>query len=257
MLRRPALVVAGLLLAAVPAHAQIVNVQGSLTAEPEPGWSGQASGGIDWQTGNTHVVRVSGAGSAIYAHRCWLGLALARGEYAEGEGVKLGEKTFEHVRVRRILTRRVLWEAYGQHEYDAFRRLSVRAVVGTGPALRVVVRAHGSVTTGLAYMLEYERLSELADVGDSGAAAVRHRASAYLTGSLAFDDDVVGTQTVYVQPRLDAPRDVLLLSETSLTSHLTSRLSLVNAFVLSYDASPPERIADLSTSLKVSVAVTF
>lgn len=51
---------------------------------------------------------------------------------------------------------------------------------------------------------------------------------------------------------------MLLLSESSLPSQLTRRLSLVTSFVLAYDASPPATIAALSSSLKVSfAAVTF
>ena len=83
----------------------------------------------------------------LHRGRCWLVLALARGEYSEGRGVKLAEKTFEHLRV--------LWEAFVQHEYDAFRRLSLRAVAGTGPALRLVERTRGSLTAGVAYLVEH------------------------------------------------------------------------------------------------------
>ncbi|HVV88497.1 MAG TPA: DUF481 domain-containing protein [Kofleriaceae bacterium] len=240
-----------------PAAAQIVNVQGSLAAEPPAGWSGQLQAGVDWQTGNTSVVRLSGAGNLLYRRGPWLGLVLARGEYSEGQGVKLAEKSFEHLRGRRALGRRLLWEAYVQHEYDAFRRLSVRAVAGTGPALRVVDGARASVTVGVSYMLEYERLSTLEGAADSGARAFHHRASTYVTGSVHFGDGLVGTQTVYAQPRLADPADLLLLSETSLTSQLTKRLALTNAFVLSYDSTPPVSIHRLSTALRLSLALTF
>ena len=261
-MRRPVFVLVLLVLLGVlalprAASAQIVNVQGSLAKEPAPGWSGTLTGGLDWQTGNVEIVKVAGAGSTIYRCGPWLALALVRGEYSEGEGVKLAQKTFEHLRGRRALRPRLLWEGFGQHEYDAFRRLSVRAVVGTGPAVRVIVDPRGSLTAGLAYLLEYEQLSTLADAADSGARAWRHRLSSYLTGSLELGDDVTGTQTVYVQPRLDDPGDLLVLSESSVQSKLGARLSLVNSFVLAYDASPPETIAALATSLKVSVAVTF
>lgn len=254
-----ATLVVGALVAAVPAaaSAQIVNVQGSLAKEPPPGWSGQVGGGLDWQTGTTDVVTVSGAGSLLWRHGRWLALALARGEYREGRGVKLSQRSFEHLRLRRDLGARLLWEGFVQHEYDAFRRLSVRAVAGSGPAVRVMASGRLRLTAGLAYLLEYERFSIKPGVADSGLSRVHHRASTYLTGSLDLDGDVTATQTVYVQPRLDAPDDVLLLSETALTSQLTRRLSLVQSFVLAYDATPPETIADLSTALKLTFAVKF
>ena len=239
------------------AQAQIVNVQGALAKEPEPGWSGSAQLSVDWQTGNRSIVRVAGAGTLLYHCGPWTALALARAEYSEGEGVKLAEKTFEHLRARRALGARWLWEAFAQHEYDAFRRLAVRGVVGSGPALRLVDRSRGAVTTGLAYLLELEQRSVLADAADSGLRRWHHRLSAYLTGNLALGAQVTGTQTVYVQPRLDAPDDVTLLSETSVQSQLGARFTLINSLVITYDASPPETVATLTTSLKVGVAVTF
>lgn len=242
---------------AADARAQIVNVQGALARDPEPGWSGSAQLSVDWQTGNRSIVRVAGAGTLLYHRGPWTGLALARAEYSEGEGVKLAEKTFEHLRGRRAFGPRWLWEAFAQHEYDAFRRLSVRAVAGTGPAVHLLTRARGAVSAGVAYMLELEQRSVLEGAADSGQREWHHRLSTYLTGNLAIGEQVVGTQTVYVQPRVDAPDDVMLLSETSLQSQLSARFSLVNSLVITYDSSPPETVAALTTALKVGVAVTF
>jgi hypothetical protein len=180
-------------------------VQGSLAKEPPPGWSGQVTGGVDWQTGNAPLVRLSGAAAALWHRRCWLALALVRGEYARARGLELSRRTFEHLRLRRDVGRRVLWEAFVQHEYDAFRRLAVRAVAGSGPAVRLADRGRLRVTTGLAYLLEYERFSALAGAADSGDAHVRHRASSYLTGSLIVGDQLTATQTAHVQPRLTIP----------------------------------------------------
>lgn len=242
---------------AAPARAQIVNVQGSLAKEPEPGWSGVVTGGVDWHTGNTDLLRLWGAGSAMFRAGPWLALALARAEYIEAEDVEVAEKTFEHLRVRRDVTCRLLWEAFAQHEYDAFRRLSVRAVAGAGPALRLLARADASITAGLAYMVEHERRSTLAGVADSGARAWYHRASGYLTGNVRLDDRVTATQTVYVQPRLDEVTDVMVLSETSVETKLGARLALINSFVLAYDATPAETVEARSTSLRLSVSWTF
>ncbi|MBE7453814.1 MAG: DUF481 domain-containing protein [Kofleriaceae bacterium] len=240
-----------------PARAQIVNVQGSLAKEPAAGWTSSLTAGVDWQTGTVELVRLAGAGSAVYRAGPWLGLALVRGEYAEGAGVRLAEKTFEHVRGRRALGGRWRWEAFVQHEYDAFRRLAVRGVAGSGPAIRLVTRPRATLVGGVAYLLELEERSRLAGAADSGLRRWHHRLSSYLTGSLELGEQVTAGQTVYVQPRLDVADDLLLLSETSVTSKLGARLSLINSLVVAYDGSPPETVAALSTALKVSVAITF
>jgi hypothetical protein len=254
---RVVLVVVALLASAAPASAQIVNVQGALAAEPEPGWSGTVSAGVDWQTGNTELTRIYGAGSALYRTGPWLGLVLARGEYSEGEGVTLAERSFEHLRARRALDARWSWEALAQHEYDAFRRLAVRAVAGTGPALQLVRTERASLACGAAYLLEREQRSELDGAADSGLRAWHHRLSMYLTGRGALGAGVSATQTVYVQPRLDTTDDLMLLSETAVESKLSSRVSLINSLVVAYDADPAETVEGVSTALRVSIAFTF
>ncbi len=239
------------------ARAQIVNVQGSLAGDPAPGWTSAISAGVDWQTGNSELIRLSGAASALFRCGPWLALGLARGEYAEGRGVTLSERTFEHLRGRRALGPRLFWEGYVQHEYDAFRRLAIRGVAGTGPAYRLVRGPRLVMTAGAAYMFELEQRSTKANVADSGLRLWAHRLSTYLTGTLKLGTQVTATQTVYVQPRLDAPDDVMLLSETSIESKLAARLSLTNSLVIAYDASPPATVHALSTALRVSVGVTF
>lgn len=252
------LVVAMLLaIAASSAHAQIVNVQGALARTPKPGWSGGLELAADWQTGPVDIVKVGGGASALFHTGPWLALVLARGEYSEGEDVKLAEKTFEHARARRDFDERWLWEAFLQHEYDAFRRLAVRAVAGTGPAFRISTHPRAAVVTGLAYLAELEQRSKLDGAADSGDRAYRHRLSAYVTGSFALSEGVTANQTTYIQPRLDARGDLMLLSETTFSSKLGKHVALINSFVVTYDADPPETVVELTTSLKIGIAVSF
>ncbi|MCA9676017.1 MAG: DUF481 domain-containing protein [Kofleriaceae bacterium] len=240
-----------------PAAAQIVNVQGVLAGDPEPGWSGQVTVTADWRTGNTDLALIGGSVTTLYRHDRWLGLGIVRGEYAEATGARLSEKTFEHLRGRVELDRRWMWEAFGQHEYDAFRRLSVRALAGTGPAVRLVRGERARLIAGLAYMLEYEALDDRMGVADAGETSIEHRLSSYLTGSYKVDAKIAVTQTVYVQPRIDDPADLRLLSETALTSKLSSWLAVTTSLIVARDASPPDGIEPLDSALKVQLGVTF
>jgi len=240
------------------AAAQIVNVQDALASDPEPGWSGKLTAHLDWRTGNTDLVQVGGSASVL--HRCGrrLILAIARGEYGRGNGTKLTEKTFEHLRGRYQLRGRWLWEAFGQHEYDAFRRLSLRALVGTGPAVRLVREGRTRLLAGASYMFEFERLDERTGVSDPGEQTTAHRLSTYLTGAFALDEDkVTASETLYVQPRFDDPTDLRILSETALTTKLSERLTLTNRLVIAHDASPPDGIDKLDSSLKVELGLTL
>jgi hypothetical protein len=244
--------------AATPAAANIVNIQGSLAAEPKPGLSGTVAATADWRTGNTDLVQVGGSVALLYRDGRVVGLGLARAEYGEGGGVAYSERSFEHLRLRVGLDdcHRWMWEVFAQHEYDAFRRLEVRALTGTGPALRVIDSKDAWAVIGAAYIIEYERFGE-GPYADSDRRDVAHRASAYATASVAFDTAVTASETLYVQPRLDDPGDLRFLSETAVTSKLRSWLAITSSFVVAVDRTPPESIDRVDTQLKTSLAVSW
>ncbi|HLL23149.1 MAG TPA: DUF481 domain-containing protein, partial [Kofleriaceae bacterium] len=148
-------------------------------------------------------------------------------------------------------------EAFAQHEYDKFRRLEARALVGTGPALQILNTKRVALLAGAAYMLELERLDRREGTGDAGADSTAHRASLYLTGTEAVSDNVSFAETIYVQPRLDDASDVRVLSEISVTSKLSKRIALSDALIVAYDRTPPEGVKRYDMQLRVSVIVTF
>jgi hypothetical protein len=143
-----------------------------------------------------------------------------------------------------------------QHEFDQFRRLSVRGLAGTGPALQLVNTEDVAVLAGAAYMLEYERLDDRAGTMDAGDRSIAHRASFYVTGTETAGS-VSFAETIYVQPRLDDPGDVRVLGELSVTTKLSKRIALSDALIVAYDRTPPEGIERYDTQLMISVIVTF
>jgi hypothetical protein len=241
------------------ADAQIVNVQGLLAKPPaQDGITGQAELKLDWRTGNNPFFDIGGSASVLLRRGRLLALALARGEYGNaGEGVAIARKSFEHLRARYTIDCRWRWEAFLQHEYDQFRRLSVRAIAGTGPALQLINEDRVALLAGVAYMFEAEQLDERPDTTDAGERTLAHRASVYVTGTEKLGAGVSIAQTVYVQPRLDDPGDVRVLGELSLTTQLSKRIALTDGFVVAYDRTPPEGIRRYDTQLKLGLLVTF
>lgn len=246
------------LLVASEARAQIVNVQGQLAKAPaDDGVTGQVEGKIDWRDGNAPLFQIGGTGAVLLRRGKLLGLALAKGEYGKSNDLVLSKKTFEHVRARYSLDCRWKWEAFAQHEFDRFRRLSVRAIVGTGPALQIVNRKDVGILAGAAYLFEYERLDRRPDTIDAGDRTTANRGSFYLTGVEKVGAQVAIVQTVYAQPRLDDPSDYRLLGELSVTSKLSKRIALTDGFTIAYDRTPPDGIKRRDLQLTVGVIVTF
>jgi hypothetical protein len=255
---RSLLVVLALLLAQRAAHAQIVNVQSVLAKQPPTdGAIGQLELKLDWREGNNRLLDLGAAASLIVKHERWLGLAIARGEYGHGREDTFKQRTFEHLRMRATLDCRWKWEAFAQHELDRFRRLTVRALAGAGPALQLVSSEPASALLGAAYMLEYERLDEREGASDAGHRSVSHRASLYVTGTEKAGENVAITQTFYVQPRIAEPRDVRLLGELSITSKLSKHVALTDAFIITFDSRPPDGIRRYDTQLRIALLLTL
>lgn len=255
---RVGLVILLVCLASRPGHAQIVNVQGALAGAPrEDGAVGQVELKLNWREGNNPLFDIGGAGSLLGRRGGVLGLVLARGEYGTSRGLTLTRKSFEHVRVRIELDPRWRWEVFGQHEYDQFRRLSLRALAGTGPAVQLVDAAPITVLAGAAYLFEYDRLDARPGALDAGARSTDHRGSLYVTGRETLESGVQIIETVYAQPRLDDPRDLRLLGEASVVSRLSPRIALKNSFGIAYDATPPDGIKRLDTQLEIAVVLTL
>lgn len=244
--------------AASPAAAQIVNIQGALAKPPvKNGVTGQLEAKIDWRSGNNPLIDLGGAASILVKRGRTLNLAVARGGYGRSQGLALTKKSFEHLRTRITLDCRWRWEVFGQHEYDQFRRLSVRALAGTGPALQLLDTANLTLLAGAAYMFEYEKLDRREGTSDAGNDRIDHRGSFYVTGTQTFTKTASLTETFYVQPRFAEPSDVRIFTEISLTTKLTKHFALSDAFTLAYDHTPPDQIKRLDTQLTVALLVTI
>lgn len=255
---RVLLVISVLVVWSARADAQIVNVQAAMAAPLDhDGVVGQAEGKISWREGNNPIFDIGGSGSLLVRRGDFLGLALVRGGYGTSRGLTLTKKTFEHVRIRETLDCHWKWEFFGQHEFDQFRRLSLRALVGTGPAFAIFDTKEVGVLVGAAYIYESERLDKRAGTIDAGLHSTAHRVSAYVTGHEKLSTGVAIVETVYAQPRIDDPRDVRILGELSVHSKLTQRIALKDSFNVAYDRTPPDGVQRYDTSLEASVIVTF
>lgn len=247
-----------LLLATRAAFAQIVNVQTQLATPPEnDGVVGKLELKVDWRTGNNPLLDIGGGASMLVKRGDLLGLVVARGGYGTSRGLTLTKRSFEHLRVRYAIDCRWRWEGFVQHEYDAFRRLVIRALAGTGPALQLVASGPATLLAGAAYMFEFEELDKRTGTSDAGERSIFHRASFYVTGTHKLGEGVSITETFYVQPRLRHPSDVRLFAEIAVTSKLSKRLALSDALTFAYDRTPPDEIERLDTQLVVSLILTL
>jgi hypothetical protein len=240
------------------AEAQIVNVQSILGEDVREGFSFAIDASVDWRTGNVDLLLVSGAATIRYKRACDFVFLIVKGDYgrAGNPSNRFLARTFEHLRYRRALSPWLTVEAFGQHESDQFRRITLRALAGVGPRFALLDGSRLRVAAGLAYMIEHQRIRD-DDLPDAADATIEHRVSTYLVAAVAANDQVKIVETIYAQPRVDAPGDLRVLSELSLLSRLSTRLTLKTAFVVAYDASPPLSIEELDTTLQTALSASF
>ncbi|WP_437731520.1 DUF481 domain-containing protein [Sorangium sp. So ce1335] len=244
-------------LLASPAGAQIVNVHPLVAANGgKDGLAVTVEGSADIRTGNTRLTALSGSTIAGYRagrHQVFL---MARAEFSEENGDPIVDKDLEHLRYRISITGPLEAEAFVQHDRDDFRRLALRALVGAGPRLRVAPFQGFEAAASVALMIEHEQLASGPEP-DAGARVTDARLSAYLVLSSSVTPHLKLGNTFYVQPRLDRPGDVRVLSETSILATATKHLSLKMSFGSAYDAAPPAGVAPLDAALKSTLQVSF
>ncbi len=249
-------IIAALTTSPGPAHAGIVNVQSLLAKEADKGFSGAFKGTADWRTGNVNLLLLSASPIVRYRKGDHLVLGVLRGAFGKSGDKRIISRTFEHLRYRYHLRDRVLLESFVQHEFDEFKRLQLRALLGIGTKIDLAQGKRYGVSFGLAYMLERERLRD-DDQPDAGAEDTAHRASSYLTGRYELDDRVQFIDTFYIQPRLTDVNDTRMLNEAQIVMKLSKSVSLTTSFTIAYDSRTPDDVEELDSALKSIVTVAF
>ena len=241
----------------VSAQAQIVNVQPLLGDAETEGLDGELTGSVSWRTGSVDLLLGKVGLLATYSHGRHRLISSSRGELGIKSGDDFLERYFSHLRHQIAINDTFTLEVFGQIATDRFRRMSLRALGGLGPRVRLYGSETLDFAIGVAYMYEREVLGE-SSYEDSGAIENNHRLTSYLTGTVVVDPRLRLVHTTYFQPRLDAFLDDLrLLSQSHLVVKLTDRLAVTLGLVIAWDRRPPIGVEELDTSLDAKLAVSF
>lgn len=246
----------GVVLFAVSAEAQIVNVQSRFADALPEGLHGAAEASTDWRTGSNDYLTLKGAVTAHYKNDPSLVLMLVSGEYGVASELRTLAKTLEHLRYRHHWSEHWSSEFFLQHEYDGFRRLTSRGLAGVGGRYQFVSEKRGSLALGVAGMFDFEKLT-VGEFSDSGRTYDQARFSSYAIGRLLLAEGVNLVQTLYYQPKMDDFADWRLLEEASLVVQPTKRFGISVGVVIAYDSRSPESVARLDTQVKSTLGISF
>jgi putative salt-induced outer membrane protein YdiY len=264
-LSRRALVCTGVLLGAVSAAADAraqVNTETLRKRIKVVGYSLIVEGSLTADTGNTEGIAAGAGLGGGWAGGPHLLFAYGRFDYTKYADVESVNKSFAHARYDYEFLPWLWGEVFAQAQSDAFQRLDLRNLWGTGPRFRVLhVPAPSSldVYLGTAYMLERDAITAV--VGATGAQnqsiQVWHRWSSYASTTWEIDPRAVVSSTMYVQPAITDFGDVRLLNETLLTFKITKVFSAGLSASVRYDSEPPTGVLPTDTEVKNSLLLTY
>lgn len=210
--------------------------------------------------GNTNGSVASGAAFAglnIGPHLAFLKL---RGDYAEFNGVATITKAFAHARYDYRILPWLYVEAFVQLEENKFQRLALRQVDGAGLRFGIVQRPEIAIFYGTSWMVDWEKLSN--DLPTTfapweGPSWVAQRWSHYVSIGGRLGERVRLANVTYVQPRVNAFRDVRALNETSVSVDIDKRFSAKIANQVHYNSTPPYGVKPLDVDTLTSLVLTL
>ncbi|MBL8680459.1 MAG: DUF481 domain-containing protein [Myxococcales bacterium] len=238
------------------------------------GWSGGLDANFALSRGNIDLLDVGGAGRVQYQrlypsapvappaqpelpwvhHRVFL---TATGRFADRAGAPFVSQAFAHLRWTAMWHRRVGSDLFAQHQYNEFQRLRGRTLLGAGVRVEIVHAPVFMLSAGSGYMLEYERINVLEGAPDPPE-TLAHRWTNYLTARLSLWNSALLVQnTLYVQPRFDAPSDVRLLEELEVLAKVTDVFGLGVTASVAYDSAPPTGVRETELRVFSTVRLSF
>jgi hypothetical protein len=184
-----------------------------------------------------------------------LGFATASADYAKFAGVVSVNKSFLHLRHNYELYDFMWWEEFGQLETDKFRRIQLRAVVGTGPRFKIwQSKQWMDLFAGFSYMLEHTSVDPSTEATEP---ATVHRLNTYVAFTGRPDERIVLSTILYYQPRFDQWNDAHLLNVFSVEFKVTELLQSRFDATTRYESKTPTGVKHGDLELKSSLELKW
>jgi hypothetical protein len=215
-----------------------------------------AQGSFAGHAGNVNGVVASAAGFAGATFGRHLLFLKLQGDYAEFSGKPTIAKAFAHIRYDVSILRWLATEAFVQFEENQFQRLSFRQVDGLGLRFGLVQTHAAKLYFGTAWMFDFERLDGEFVFG-GGPEWFCHRWSNYLAGSFRLNERTRFADAMYIQPRINGPRDFRFLNDASFVVDIDKRFSAKIDVQVHDNSTPPIAVKNVDVDTLTSLVLTL
>jgi hypothetical protein len=232
--------------------AQIINIEDRRVAVGDSiGFKGFGDLGVSLYRNDRQLTTAKANVQLEYAHLRHFLLLLSGYNLIHTEGApNVLNDGFSHLRYNFDVSKRWVYEAFVQGQYNERTRVLFRGVVGTGMRWKLKHGKKQRYYVGLAYILEHNQFK------DNTLQQLDHRLSSYVSYNIAFGEKSRFVHTTYAQPRLDNWQNIRVSSEASLIFNISKHLSFRTTFNTAYDSDPrlppsvPDWIYTLTNGLR-------
>jgi hypothetical protein len=243
--------------AALPATAQIVNIEARRLHTDSVRFAGRANLSFSFSENNTRSFYTLNSDFVVQAkskNLRHLGMLLGGQTLSRAGGQDFANALLGHARYNYKFSRLFRMEAFQQIQKNGPLGVGLRSLTGAGPRLKLVENKTADVYFGTLYMYEYEE-TRYQDVSRTER---QHRLSAYASFGLHWDAAHLSlTGTTYYQPVIDHPADYRLLTENRLDLRLWRRLHLFTNLRYLFDSRPVEGVKRFATGVDQGLGIQF
>jgi hypothetical protein len=205
------------------------------------GFKGNTGFRVNGASGNTD--RIVGSVSTLNAYKTERreSLFLMNYEYGSSRGVKNSNRGSTHLRHAYQFDRFPIFEQFAQFQFDEFKRLRSRTLIGLGLREGLILKPKVSLYAGAGAFHEWERINE----GENLTAHENDwRANFYASLLYKMDDEsrFQGTLILYFQPLMEELNDNRLIVDKGMRLRINSFLFYNLNLIFSRDTNPPRNV---------------
>jgi len=240
------------LLLSFTSSAQILNVESLRKVTDTSGFSGAASLNFAIKRNVNDFLTISTNAHVQYKMNKHLvlfkndfNLQIIEGENFENSGI-------QHLRYNYKILPRIVWEIFGQVQYNRVSKIDFRGLLGTGPRFKLSNSNNYKLYLGTMLMYEQEELVD-------GVTPLQRdfRGSTYLSFSLYPRENISIVSTTYYQPKLNLISDYRISSQSALVLSIFKNIGLITTYTFTYDAFPAIGIPNSQYELTTGLNYTF
>ena len=223
-------------------NGQIINVEDKrVRLKDSIAFKGYTDIALNVYKNDKSLLAVNASSQLEYVHVKHLFLLIGGYNLVKAGNSNFLNDGFGHLRYNYDVSKKIVFEAFTQAQYNQRTRSQFRGLVGTGARFKFRLSDKQRFYLGTAVMFEHNQFS------DATLRQYDVRLSNYLSMNIAISDKVKFNNTTYIQPILTDLSNYRMASQANLLFQISKRLVFkVSAnLVLDRDARLPPSVPDL------------